>query len=122
MPANISSEQSGFIANFIYPPFKNIINITDFTFIVRKLAHFTQFMVLAIIFGLYYKYLIYKKYSIITITHITIVAIIDETIQIFIDGRAGLLSDVIIDIIGGIFGLLIVAIINRVFIKHNRIK
>lgn len=113
MPASISSEQSGIIVNILYPPFKNIIEVNMFTKIIRKLAHFTEYMLLGIIFGLYYFNINKKNYYIITIIHGLLVAIIDETIQLFIPGRAGLITDVLIDITGVIVGVIILTIIIK---------
>lgn len=108
MPASISSEQSGFIVNIIYPIFKNIIDINLFETIIRKLAHFMQFMFLSIVFVNYYRKTKTNKPFIITTIHIMLVAIIDETIQLFVPGRAGLITDVLIDVSGGLVGLIIV--------------
>ena len=118
MPSNLSSSQSGLIVNLIYPVFKNVFDVNTFTTVVRKLAHFTEFMFLAIIFSYYFKSINIKNPYLITMIYGLIVAIIDETIQLFIPGRAGLIIDVLIDFSGVITGVLVVFIISKIRLKH----
>ena len=118
MPSNLSSSQSGLIVNLIYPVFKNVFDVNTFTTIVRKLAHFTEFMFLAIIFSYYFKSINIKNPYLITMIYGLIVAIIDEAIQTFIPGRAGLIIDVLIDFSGVITGVLVVFIISKIRLKH----
>ena len=123
MPASISSRQSGLIVNILYPPFKNLIEVDKFSKIIRKLAHFTEFMLLGIIFSLYYLNKGINKYYLVTIIHGIIVAIIDETIQLFIPGRAGLITDVLIDTLGLIIGVIIILYYkNRGDLKNTCVK
>jgi len=118
MPSNLSSSQSGLIVNLIYPVFKNVFDVNTFTTVVRKLAHFTEFMFLAIIFSYYFKSINIKNPYLITMIYGLIVAIIDEAIQLFIPGRAGLIIDVLIDFSGVITGVLVVFIISKIRLKH----
>lgn len=117
LPASLSSSQSGFVADILYPPFEDIIEVNKFYQIIRKLAHFTEFMLLGIVFSLFYLSIGKNKYYFITLIHGLIVAIIDETIQLFIPGRAGLITDVLIDTSGVLFGLFIIILINKIFNK-----
>ena len=118
MPSNLSSSQSGLIVNLIYPVFKNVFDVNTFTTVVRKLAHFTEFMFLAIIFSYYFKSINIKNPYLITMIYGIMVAIIDEAIQLFIPGRAGLIIDVLIDFSGVITGVLVVFIISKIRLKH----
>lgn len=118
LPGNLSSSQSGLIVNLIYPIFENFISLNTFSVIIRKLAHFTQFMILAIVFVNYYKSINKNKFYLITLIHGLMVAIIDESIQLFVPGRSGLITDVLIDFSGVITGLLIVYIITIIKLKH----
>ena len=118
MPSNLSSSQSGLIVNLIYPVFKNVFDVNTFTTVVRKLAHFTEFMFLAIIFSYYFKSINIKNPYLITMIYGIMVAIIDEAIQLFIPGRAGLITDVLIDFSGVITGVLVVFIISKIRLKH----
>ena len=118
LPGYLSSSQSGLIVNLIYPIFENFISLNTFSVIIRKLAHFTQFMILAIVFVNYYKSINKNKFYLITLIHGLMVAIIDESIQLFVPGRSGLITDVLIDFSGVITGLLIVYIITIIKLKH----
>lgn len=108
MPGSVSSEQSSFIVKIMYPLFENYLSINKFTMIIRKLAHFTLFMLLAIVFANYYLTIKIKKPYVITLFQALLVAIIDESIQLLIPGRAGLIRDIAIDFSGAIVGSLIV--------------
>lgn len=85
-------------------------NITDISFVVRKLAHFSiYFMGGILIYNFLNAFSIKKKYIIIfSIVWGVIYAMTDEMHQFFIDGRAAQIRDVIIDSCG-----LIVAIFAR---------
>ncbi|GIM30499.1 teicoplanin resistance protein VanZ [Clostridium polyendosporum] len=81
------------------------------TFIVRKTAHFTEYMIL---FFLSYNLLrsyTDKKDSIMFALIITLgYACTDEVHQLFIPGRTGKFTDILIDISGGLFGAFILSI------------
>ena len=53
----------------------------------------------------------------IAIIHAFIVACVDEIIQLFIPGRAGMVGDVLIDSLGAITGIIIAVIIIKLVIK-----
>lgn len=88
---------------------------TDITeHIVRKLAHFTEFTVLGILLSID-TVLILKNIR----QHLWIpafvgllVALIDETIQLFPTGRSSAVTDVWLDFSGVVFGILIFFIIS----------
>lgn len=75
---------------------------------VRKLAHFCEYALL----GFWYT-LCLRVYTSHYIRHISwplflvlVMANVDETVQTFVDGRSGQLSDVWLDFSGGVTGLL----------------
>lgn len=86
--------------------------------IVRTLAHFCEFALLGVLFLLtFISYLsITVKTLIISTVSFCFVALADECIQLFADGRTFQVLDLIIDISGGLVGtvsiLLIVLIIQ----------
>lgn len=84
-------------------------------FPVRKLAHFTLYFVLGILF--YNVVCLYnidiKKALLISILFCIIYACSDEIHQLFILGRSGELRDVLIDTLGSILGIFIVKNIKR---------
>lgn len=100
--ATESSNQSNFIVNII----SNILSINNtelLSIIIRKLAHFTEYLVLGIL--TYNLIKNYKKKLIIAIIICIIYAISDEMHQILVPGRSCELTDVLIDSLGAIFGI-----------------
>lgn len=84
----------------------------DFEFtdhIVRKGAHFAEFMLLGILLTLILIAFDLNLYKNITIPLFIglFVAVLDEFIQLFVEGRAGLVSDVVLDFSGLLTGILL---------------
>ena len=107
----MSSNQSGSIATLIY----NIFNISDtekVSFIVRKCAHVSEFFILGIlVINLISKYNVKNSYLISFIVCV-LYASSDEFHQLFVPGRSGQVTDVFIDMIGVVLGLLLVLLIR----------
>lgn len=80
--------------------------------LLRKLAHFSEFAVLAVCLGWLYGMLRSKQPEQILLTVITgfLVACADETIQRFVPGRNGCITDVGIDTAGVITGIVLFSI------------
>lgn len=114
LPGSISSSQSGFITNLIYPIFKNIMSIDKLTVIIRKLAHFTEYAILGITLAYFYLSRSKEnKYLLLALLQGVITAVIDESIQLLVPNRAGLITDVLIDTTGVVFGILVFYLIFR---------
>ena len=78
--------------------------------ILRKCAHFTEFAVLGVLSSLT---LLQTKVShrvLIAIAFCLVVVSMDETLQLFVDGRAGRILDVMIDGAGAGCGVLAVIV------------
>lgn len=122
LPGSLSSSQSGLIVDVLHPLVLNMgiqIDVVTFSFIVRKLAHFTEFFVLAVFWYLVYmKYFSKLKLIFAVLIHGLITAIIDETMQLFIDGRSGEVRDVLIDFMGV---LLAAIVMHYVIFRRKRI-
>lgn len=108
-PASISDSQSegvikillsiGIDTNSIFGQLAN--------FIVRKCAHFLEYMILAILyFNVAKLYFNRKKVIISTIAFVFLYACSDEIHQLFVPGREGAFRDVLIDTFGGTTALL----------------
>lgn len=111
LPADLSSTQSGFFTNIIHYSlniFRITIELDQLSIIVRKSAHFAQFFLLAILWFQYLYQVIENKNQIpwFTLLFCLITAIIDETIQLFSEGRAFQVTDILIDIFGSIMAIL----------------
>ena len=109
-PGKESGELSAWILEFVNGIF-SIISISVSHLFIRKLAHFLEFAVLGVLLS----FLIYfffelrlsnsrKRDALLYLALPTsfLVASVDETIQLFVPGRAGLFSDVMIDTSGAL--------------------
>ena len=112
-----SSAESGFFVSFIAD---NIFHtstpemISSITFIVRKLAHFTEF---ALFFAFFNSFMIsldlYKNrlYCFLTMFLALLVPLLDETTQYLSPGRTPKVYDIWVDAAGCIFGIVVSAVI-----------
>lgn len=100
-----------------------IINIAEqIEYPVRKLAHMTEYAVLSVLAFLFFygyknlPYIAAGKKRVYGIAFLLVVcyAATDEFHQLFVAGRAGRISDVLIDAIGAVFGLLFILLIRRI--------
>lgn len=116
--ATESTNQSNFIVNIITDIFK-IENIEVLSFIIRKLAHFTEYLILGFLtINMLNKNDISKKY-LLSILICVIYATSDEIHQIFVPGRACQIRDILIDSIGSITGVYLYKLINTKILKNN---
>ena len=107
-----SSNQSNFIVDIIANIFK-IENIELLSFIIRKLAHYTEYLILGfLVINMFTKNNINNLY-LISIILCIIYATSDEIHQIFVPGRACQLRDILIDSIGSITGIYLYKLINK---------
>lgn len=114
--------------------FKNILdNILRFfgitpadnlMYIIRKGAHMTEYCVLAVIFGIFcinsfseIPKFTYKMFYIMFL--VLFVACCDEFIQLSSAGRSSEVKDVFIDFSGGMIGVMICALINRLKLRKG---
>ena len=87
---------------------------------MRKFMHFTEYMVFGILISKYYLFKNKSVNRLINSVYIILsIAFIDETVQI-ISGRESLVSDMWIDWVGGIVGLLIYFIFR--FYKYSKTR
>ena len=112
---------SELVANIINSIFKTSLAPVDTAAPVRTFAHFSEFALLAFcLSGAFYNLFekAKKYFPWVFITTVT-VALIDETIQLFSEGRAFQLFDIFIDSSGGIFGFLFFLLIISIFTKNK---
>lgn len=96
--------------------------VTDF--IVRKLAHFTEFAIL----GMLLSGIVLVRFEKPDLYHLSYAllivlaaAVIDESIQLFTPGRSSQVTDVLIDTSGGLAGIILLQIMAyvRIYIQHR---
>lgn len=103
-PAAVSNEISGFARRTINVLFEAIgIDSLTGDSVLRKVAHASEFCLLGAAVSGVFLSMKWKSYSALILTGI-LVALTDETIQLFVDGRAGLVKDVWIDTAGFLVG------------------
>ena len=107
--ADESTKTSGIFDNIINIVFKDDSVKPTVKYVVRKIAHFTEYCILAILV-----LNVIKDYTSITYKTLIIAFILcalyaasDEWHQTFVDGRAGQLFDVFIDSCGVLTGLIL---------------
>ena len=116
-PAEVSSDiSSSFLDKFLKTIFPSVYERLEtipqeqvelWHTIVRKCAHFLEFCILGILSSLTMSQTKISHKKLITMCFCVAVAATDETIQLFVVGRAGRVMDVLIDSIGSVFGIFI---------------
>lgn len=114
--ATESTNQSNFIVNIITNIFK-IENIELLGFIIRKLAHFTEYLILGLLVANMFTKNNINNLYLISIILCIIYATSDEIHQLFVPGRACQLRDILIDSIGSITGVYLYKLINTKILK-----
>lgn len=103
----VSSQQSSFIADIITQYLK--IDYSLLTFIIRKTAHMSEYAVLLLLLHFGITKIYTHKYSLLISLFVTFIyACSDEIHQLFIPGRSGQFTDVLIDTSGALIMLLII--------------
>ncbi len=120
-----SGQLSGGILNIILdiisPLWENIFGpitadgIEFFHYLIRKAAHFTEFLILGVL--TYLLSLNFEKLRLKWLAALgygALIASLDETLQLFVEGRAGAVFDVCIDISGAFTGIMLVALFLKI--------
>lgn len=115
MPATVSKAESGKLTNILNDILTKLgLNIKFENGIIRKIAHFGEFFILGTLLALTdktYNRNITKDFMNINFIGL-ITAVIDETIQLFVEGRAGMIQDVWIDFCGVFCGTCMIMLIT----------
>lgn len=131
-PAELSSNDSyevGILVGKIFVPGFEELDLEEQTEFakkidhpVRKCAHFTEYMILGIFFASAFIGNIKKKQTEIMASFLlgASYAASDELHQLFVPGRSGQISDVMLDSAGVLTGVLLVFLLARLFLKKKR--
>lgn len=130
-PAAESEEMSGGVAQRILETCDRIFDMNiperelalwaeQIDYPIRKLAHMSEYAVLAVFFGVYLVgYRAWGKSTACgSLTLSACYAVTDEIHQLFVPGRAGRLSDVCIDTAGAAIGVCLFAIVMKLVQNH----
>ncbi len=110
MPAAVSELESGFIVSRLAEWLQMDVNLVSF--VVRKSAHFTEFLVLGVSLFLTVRDLLKRTSFWIPWAIGAMYAVSDELHQHFVPGRSCEVRDMIIDICGVLAGVAIMKIIQ----------
>ena len=134
IPGDESAQTSFWVADLLASLINSIrantitdTNLVEFTYLVRKLiGHFSLFLVDGIFVSLTaYCYSLLKAkcpwwWNVISTLEVGLsIAVLSEFIQLFIPGRVGSVTDVLIDMCGYLIAMLIILIIF--LIKHQKV-
>lgn len=104
-----TGDQSGSLSDGILLSIAKLLKISDtkafvdtFGFFIRKLAHFNEYFILYILTYECFKEYNCPKLIVVSVLFCVLYASFDEFHQLFVDGRCGQLSDVMIDSSGSI--------------------
>lgn len=121
--AEDSSQESGSLLEVINSLLSSLhIDVVMSEHFLRKAAHFTEYSILGVLFGVTsYLYMYKRAVSFLTTLIAGIaVAVCDELIQRAYEGRSAQFSDVLLDSSGVLFGGLIVTGIISLLIVRKR--
>ena len=121
-----NGEESGALSGGIVAWIVGLFFPEDFThielvhFLVRKAAHFTEYFILGVLLSLTVREAKWKKVLLAPWVLGTLVASCDETIQLFSDGRAGQVTDVMLDSSGVFTGCMILTLVVAYLDRKRR--
>ena len=128
-PATTSSEVSRGVGEWLvetFAPFlserREAMPVEQLEFLhtlLRKAGHFSEFFVLgvlAILSALQTK----VRYRLLSaLSFCALVAAVDETIQLFVSGRSGQVTDVVLDSVGALCGIVVFVCVRKIFVKKT---
>ena len=126
MNGNISSSTSGSITRQIlaFLAFFGINPGYDvFHHFIRKLAHFLEYSLLGFLTTLsIFRKSLFSSEKMTWIFICILTPLLDETLQLFVPGRTGALTDSLLDMCGCVFGTCFLLLIRRLFLylKQNK--
>ena len=122
-----SGDESGKLSGGIVAWLVGLFFPEDFThielvhFLVRKAAHFTEYFILGGLLSLTVREARWSRPLLKPWLMGTLVACCDETIQLFSDGRAGMITDVMLDSCGVFTGCVVLAM-GLLFFDRRRAR
>ena len=118
-----SSLESGFVVSIIRPLFEavGISSLDLMTLVVRKTAHFSEYAVLGVLACGLLRALRRERGArpIPAGLLVALVPVADETLQLFVPGRSGQLTDVLIDLSGVAFGVLAYLVVSSIMRRRD---
>lgn len=107
-PAGVSNEESGRLLALL----QQLVPFELTNHMVRKAAHFIEYAVLGFLGWFAVGRSGWERPGFALVSCL-LVALCDETIQLFVDGRAGMVADIWLDLAGALGGVLAGAIVQK---------
>ena len=121
-PSVESAQASGYAMNLINGLLEKLsfgIDVSEH--FIRKIAHFTEYTILGLLVANALKVFSVKE-QFLGAFGCLLVAMCDESIQLFVEGRSGQVSDVWLDFAGALTGLLLYNVIKKFAAKRAQEK
>ncbi len=119
-----SEKVSKIVANLVNCIFNTKYTAAEIGGSVRTFAHFSEFAALSFCFSYTIRLISekMKKVILISLPFTFFIAVTDEIIQIFSEGRAFQFIDIVIDTLGCLFGIALLSLILKIFYKISSQK
>ena len=120
--AKMSTSVGKMIGRVVVPEFEEWSDTKQDAFAVRKSAHACEYAALSVLFFVNYKKKSRKIKQIVGMSALStaLYAVTDEIHQLFVPGRSGQITDVILDSCGGLIGAVLSAIILYLIRKRKK--
>lgn len=120
----VSSAESGTVLRFL----QSLFGSTGFggwvtEHLIRKTAHFTEYAILGVLLILaVYSFGRLRRSPTVPLFLGLLVPVLDESLQLFTEGRAGQLSDVLLDYAGALTGMALCLLVLILLRRRKRAK
>ena len=128
-PATTSSEVSRGVGEWLvetFVPFLSerleAMSVEQLEFshtLLRKAGHFSEFFVLGVLAMLSVLQTKVRYRLLSALSFCALVAAVDETIQLFVSGRSGQVTDVVLDSVGALCGIVVFVCVRKIFVKKT---
>lgn len=81
--------------------------------ILRKCGHFTEYCILGVLSALVALCAKRHHENLLVLGYCVLAASVDETIQLFVSGRSGQITDVMLDSVGALTGLVFIRLLHK---------
>lgn len=117
--SSANGKESSQMSNSLLLKIAEITGIEISSHFIRKAAHFCEFALLSfLITNAVFATFIKKKAGIIAFPCACLYAVTDELHQLFSDGRACSIKDMLIDSSGALLGVVLFSLIILIYVKH----
>lgn len=124
MPAGVSDGESIGIAEYLTSLLRNMgLNIEITNHFLRKAAHFSEYTAMGLLFtlcGYCFDRIKPYRYALPVLFAGLMTALLDETVQLFAEGRAGMIEDVWLDFSGVLTGFAVMLVICMLKVRRRK--